>query len=54
VAGDAVEAADDHEQWLIARRLAMGEAGSVSRLVGWGKADPEAVGKVKELEGMLK
>jgi putative transposase len=38
----------------IAERLAMGEAGSVSRLVGQGKADPEAVKKLKELEEMLK
>jgi hypothetical protein len=38
----------------IAERLAMGEPGSVSRLVGQGKADPEAVKKLKELEEMLK
>ena len=38
----------------IARRLAMGEAGSVSRLIGQAKADSRAVKKLKELEGMLK
>jgi hypothetical protein len=38
----------------IAERLAMGEAGSVSRLVGQGKASPGTIKKLKELEEMLK
>jgi hypothetical protein len=38
----------------IAERLAMGEAGSVSRLVGQGKATPGTIKKLKELEEMLK
>lgn len=37
----------------IAERLAMGEAASVSRLVGQAKADAEAVKQVKRLEEML-
>jgi len=38
----------------IAARLAMGEAGSVSRLVGHAKADPEAIRQMHQLEQMLK
>jgi len=38
----------------IAQRLAMGEAGSVSRLIGHAKAGSAAVKKLKELEEMLK
>jgi len=38
----------------IAQRLAMAEAGSVSRLIGQAKAHSAAVKKLKELEEMLK